>query len=106
MLPPVRKRFPRNPYTVNIMEVWECGLVDVQVLSKDNDTIKNLLSVIDVFSKYLHVVPPKSKTGTSVTAAFHSGLKTADTRNPYSGDRSGCRRIGERNSQTNRLRIC
>ena len=26
---PVRKRFPRNPYTVNIMDVWECDLVDV-----------------------------------------------------------------------------
>jgi hypothetical protein len=28
---PVRKRFPRNPYTVsNIFYVWECDLVDVQ----------------------------------------------------------------------------
>jgi len=26
----VRKRFPRNPYTVNnIMDVWECDLVVV-----------------------------------------------------------------------------
>jgi hypothetical protein len=51
---PVRKIFPRNPYTVNnIMDVWECDLVDVQGLSKHNDGIKYLLSVIDVFSKYL-----------------------------------------------------
>jgi hypothetical protein len=29
---PVQKRFPRNPYSViNIMDVWECVLVDVQV---------------------------------------------------------------------------
>ena len=28
---PVRKKFPHNPYTVNnIMDVWECDLVDVQ----------------------------------------------------------------------------
>ena len=47
---PVRKRFPRNPYTVNnIMNVWECDLFDVQGLSKYNDGIKCLLSVIDVF---------------------------------------------------------
>jgi transposase InsO family protein len=36
---------------------------------------KYLLSVIDVFSKYLHVVPLKSKTGPSVTSAFESVLK-------------------------------
>ena len=49
---PVQKRFLRNPYTVNnIMNVWECDLVDVQGLSKHNDGIKYLLNVIDVFSK-------------------------------------------------------
>ena len=47
---PVRKKFPRNPYTMNnIMFVWECDLGDVQGLSKHNDGIKYLLSVIDVF---------------------------------------------------------
>jgi len=35
---PVRKRFPRNPYSVNnINDVWESELVDVQGLSKYND---------------------------------------------------------------------
>jgi len=73
---PVRKRFPRNPYTVyNIMDVWGCDLVDEQGLGKYNDGINYLLCVIDVFSKYLHVVPLKSKTGPSVTAAFQSILK-------------------------------
>jgi hypothetical protein len=72
---PVPKRFPRNPYTVNIMDVWECDLVDVQGLSKYKDGIKYLLSVTDIFSKYLHVVPLKSKTGPSVTSAFQSVLK-------------------------------
>ena len=70
----VRKRFPRNPYTVNIMDFWECDLVDVQRLSKHNDGIK-YLSAIDVFSKYLHVMPLKSKTGSFITAAFQSVLK-------------------------------
>ena len=36
---PVRKRFPRHPYTVNIMEVGECDVVYVQGLSKYNDGI-------------------------------------------------------------------
>jgi hypothetical protein len=54
---PVRKRFARNPYNVtNIMDVWECYLLDVQNFSKFNDKYKYLLSVIDVFSKFLHIV--------------------------------------------------
>jgi len=72
----VRKRFPRNPYTVsNINDVWESDLVDVQGLSKYNDGIKYLLTVIDVFSKFLHIVPLKSKTGNAVTSAFQTILK-------------------------------
>ena len=51
----VRKRFPRNPYSVtNVMDVWECDLVDVQSLGKYNDGHKYILTVIDVFSKYLN----------------------------------------------------
>ena len=47
---PVRKTFPRNPYTLNnIMDVWECNLVDVHGLSKYKDGIMYLLIVIGVF---------------------------------------------------------
>jgi len=67
----VRKRFPRNPYTViNINDVWESDLVDVQNLSKYNDGVKYLLTVIDVFSKFLHIIPLKRKTGKG-TASLH-----------------------------------
>jgi len=73
---PLRHRFPRNPYTVNnILDVWECDLIDVQSLSKFNGNFKYLLTVIDVFSKFLHIVPLKSKTGPAVTSAFQSILK-------------------------------
>jgi hypothetical protein len=34
----VRQRLPRNPYDVtNIMDVWECDLMEVQNFSKYND---------------------------------------------------------------------
>ena len=73
---PVRKRFFRNPYSVdNILDLWQADLVDVQGLAKYNDNYKYLLTVIDVFSKYLHVIPLKSKTGPAVTAAFLSIFK-------------------------------
>ena len=63
-------------YTVdNIMDNWECDLVGVQVLTKYNDGIKYLLSVIDVFSTYLQVVSVISKRGPSVTEAIQSVLK-------------------------------
>jgi hypothetical protein len=70
-----RKRFPRNPYTVNnINNICECDLVDVQGLTRYNDGVKYLLTVIDVFSKFLHIIPLKRKTGTAVTSAFQSIL--------------------------------
>jgi hypothetical protein len=70
---PVRKRFPRNPYTVtNAMNVWECALADLQAHARYNDNYRYILSLIDVFSKYLHLVPVKTKSGPSVTLAFRS----------------------------------
>ena len=55
---PVRKCFPRNPYSVNnLIDVWKSYLVYVQALSKYNDQFKYLLTVIDFFSQYLHFVP-------------------------------------------------
>jgi transposase InsO family protein len=60
----------------NINDVWESDLVDVQGLTKYNDGVKYLLTVIDAFSKFLHIVPLKSKTGKAlalaVTLAFQS----------------------------------
>jgi len=73
---PVRKRFHRNLYNVtNIDDVWECDLIDVQGLSKYKAGVRYLLTVIDVFSKFLHIVPLLSKTGKAVTTAFQSIFK-------------------------------
>jgi transposase InsO family protein len=57
------------------MDIWECYLIDVQSLSKFNDAYKFLLTVIDNFSIFLHLVPLKSKTVTAVTSAFQSILQ-------------------------------
>jgi hypothetical protein len=91
---PDRKIFPRDPYTVyNMMEVCEFHLFDVQGSSKYNDGIKYLLSVIDVFSKYLHFVSLKSSKG----RRLNRFLKTRDTLGLYAGGLSGCRPIEEKN---------
>jgi predicted RNA-binding protein with RPS1 domain len=73
---PVRRRSPRNPYSVdNIIDLWECDLVDVQSLAKYNDIYRYMLTVIDVFSKFLHIVQLRVKTGTAVASAFLSIFK-------------------------------
>jgi len=78
---PARIRFLRNPYTVtNLMEIWECDILVMQSLSKYNDTYIYFLSVIEVFSKYLHLVPIKTKSGTAVTSAFRSLLHDDSSR--------------------------
>ena len=93
---PIRKIFPRNQYSANnVKDDWEFELVDVHFLTKYNDKIMFLLSVINFFSKYVNVVPLKSKTRRAVTFAFETILKDPNYLNPLLRGRSGSRRIGE-----------
>jgi len=34
---PLCRRFPRNSYTVNYLDIWEADLVDVQAFTEFND---------------------------------------------------------------------
>jgi hypothetical protein len=56
------------------MDYWEYDLVDVQALRKFHDRYKFLLTAIDAFSKFLHIVPLK-KTGRDITLSFLSTFK-------------------------------
>ena len=47
----------------------------MQAFSKDNNEIKYLLTVIDIFSKFVWIIPLKRKTGQEVANAFSSNLK-------------------------------
>ena len=40
-------------------EIWAADLIDMQVFSKDNNGINYLLTVIDVFDKFVWIVPLK-----------------------------------------------
>ena len=51
------------------------GLIDMQAFSKDNNGIKYLLTVIDIFSKFVWIIPLKLKTGQEVANAFSRILK-------------------------------
>jgi len=65
---PVRKNFA----VTNVMNVWEFDVLDVETYAKYNDNYRYILSVIDVFLKYLYMFPIKTKSGTAVASAFRS----------------------------------
>jgi len=54
------------------MDVWECDLLHVKAYAKYNDNYRYILSVIGVFSKFLHMVPIKTKSGPSVASGLRS----------------------------------
>ena len=59
----------------SIDEIWAADLIDMQALSKDNNGIKYLLTVIDMFSKFVWFVPLKRETEQEVANPFSSILK-------------------------------
>ena len=46
----------------------------MQAFAKDNDDVKYLLTVIDVFSKYGWIVPLNDKSGKSTAQWFHEDI--------------------------------
>jgi len=88
------------------MDVWECDLIDVQALSRHNDGVRYLLTVIDVFSKFLHMVPLNSKSGKDVSAAFRSVLMDPDIRSLSRDAPSGFESTRGKNSSTSRFKSC
>ena len=50
--------------------IWGVDLADMQSLSKYNNGNKYLLCAIDLFSKYVWLVPLKDKQGTSIVNAL------------------------------------
>ena len=47
----------------SIDEIWAADLIDMQAFSKDKNGIKYLITVIDIFSTFVWVVPLKRKKG-------------------------------------------
>lgn len=59
---PIRKTFPRSKVIVNTIDsMWDGDLADVSNIVSHNDGYKFLLVLIDIFSRYLFIVPLKNK---------------------------------------------
>ena len=59
----------------SIDEIWAADLIDMQAFSRDNNGIKYMLTVIDIFSKFVRIVHLKRKTEQDVADAYLSILK-------------------------------
>jgi hypothetical protein len=63
----------------DIEDQFDMDLADVSNISDENDGIKYLLFVIDIFSKYLCVKPLKNKTAKDVVKALNNILNKGRT---------------------------
>ena len=80
---PRRRRFPPFPVMVyGIDEQWTANLIEVNNIAKYNRGYRNLLTVVDVFSKHTWVEPVKNKTRKTVTDAMTKILKRSEGRKP------------------------
>ena len=76
--PIIRKFEKRKVHTAFKDNIWGADLADMQLLSRYNKGIRLLLCVIDIFSKYVWVVPLKDKKSISIVKAFQSILKQSN----------------------------
>ena len=80
---PARRRFTRNnTYVAGIDAQWQTDLADMQGIAKKTGGMRNLLTVINVFSKFACIIPVHSKDAKAITTAFWQVLTTANPRHP------------------------
>ena len=72
--PIIRKLKKRTAYSTFNDNNWGADLADMQLISKFNKEIRFLLCVIDIYSKYVWVVPLKNKKGVTIASAFQNIL--------------------------------
>ena len=67
----VKRKFPRNRVIVyGIDSQWDADLMDMTQLAKYNKSFKYVLLCIDILSKFVWVVPLKSKKSKDIVIAF------------------------------------
>ena len=72
----IKRKFPRRKIVVSGVDVeWGVDLASVENIAEFNDKVKFLLFAVDVFSRYLHIEPLKSKQAKEVVNGFDKILK-------------------------------
>ena len=75
-LPSIPEEEEEENIVGGIDELWQMDLADMQSHAKENDGYRYLLVCIDVFSKYVWVIPLKNKTGPALVTAFKKILES------------------------------
>lgn len=71
LMKPIRRTFPRSRVVVDTIDsMWDGDLADVSNISSHNDGYKFLLVLIDIFSRFLFLIPLKNKQHQSITDGF------------------------------------
>lgn len=71
----LRRRFKRaRVLTGGIRDQYDIDLMDVGFHSAENDGVRYLLIVIDVFTRYLWASPLNNKNSSAVLAALHANV--------------------------------
>ena len=77
LMKPIRRSFPRSKVVVNTIDsMWDGDLADVSNISSHNDGYKFLLVLIDIFSRFLFIVPLKNKQHQNITDGLKSVFQT------------------------------
>ena len=80
---PIIKKFEkRKMYSSFRDNIWGVDLADLQLLSKFNKGFRFLVCIIDIYSKYVGVIPLKDKKGLSIVNGFQKILKEEKGRKP------------------------
>jgi len=80
---PARRHYKRNKiYVAGIDAQWQADLADMQGIARQNDGMRYILTVIDVFSKFAWAVPVRSKDAGSISEGFAEVMRLASPRTP------------------------
>lgn len=83
-----RRKYTRSRVIVaGIDSQWDIDLMDMVDLAKQNDGYQYVLVAIDIFSRFAHCQPIKSRKGADVVKALQSILKGARKANMIRTDR-------------------
>ena len=91
---PARRRFTRNhTYVAGIDAQRQANLANMQGIARQNNGMRYLLIVINVFSKFVLAIPVHSKDAKAITAAFGQVLITANSRHPRCLQTDKCKTV-------------
>ena len=76
--PIIRKFNKRKVYSQFKDNIWGVDLADMQSLTRKNKGIKYLLCAIDLYTKYVFIIPLKDKKGISIVNAFNKIIKQSN----------------------------